>query len=118
MPSKDWSGRDVKQRASDVIDAIEAIRTFTKGLSQTRYLSDRKTQSAVERELLAISEACEKILDMDETVEERFPAVPWRNIRGIGNLIRHEYGRIDPVIIWNTISASDLDVLAETAKTF
>ncbi len=42
-----------------------------------------------------------KILDMDESVVARFPAVPWASIR------------VDATIIWETIAGDDLKTLAE-----
>lgn len=106
----------MQQRARDIIDALHAIRSYIAGMSQAQYLSDRKTQSAVERELLTIAEACAKILAMDDSVESSFPTVAWRAIRGMGNIIRHEYGRVDPSIVWNTVTAGDLDALAKAVE--
>lgn len=57
MPSEQWSGRDPRQRMRDVIDAIYAIAPYIKGYDESAYVADRKTQSAVERELLIVSEA-------------------------------------------------------------
>lgn len=57
------------------------------------YCKDLKTQAAVERKLLVISEAA--IL---------CPGVPWRDIRGIGNWLRHQYDCVNSEDIWNTIS--------------
>lgn len=34
---------------------------------------------------------------------ERYPAVPWRAIRGMRNLVAHDDGRIDHMILWNTL---------------
>lgn len=31
------------------------------------------------------------------------PGIPWRNVRGLGNHLRHGYGGIDTVRIWYTI---------------
>jgi uncharacterized protein with HEPN domain len=31
------------------------------------------------------------------------PDQPWRNIRGLGNWLRHQYDSVDREIIWNTI---------------
>lgn len=112
MSSKEWSGSDLHKRARDVADAVTAIHSYVKGMSRAKYLSDRKTQSAAERELLTVAEAVAKILEMDDTVEGRFPLVPWRSIRGMGN-IRHEYESVDPAIVWNTITGDDLDALAD-----
>lgn len=116
MPSDHWSGRDMQQRARDILDALQAIRSYINGMTQAQYLSDRKTQSAVERELLTIAEACGKILAMDDSVESRFSTVAWRDIRGMGNIIRLEYGRVDPSIVWDTITGGDLDALAKAVQ--
>ena len=35
--------------------------------------------------------------------EELCPAIPWPQLRAIGNLLRHEYDRIDAVRVWLTI---------------
>ena len=32
------------------------------------------------------------------------PGLPWHNIRGIGNWLRHEYHRVDTTTIWNTVT--------------
>jgi uncharacterized protein with HEPN domain len=29
------------------------------------------------------------------------PEVPWPKIHGLGNLLRHEYRRIDPEVLWS-----------------
>lgn len=86
-------------------------------MTRQQFMADRKTQSAVERELLTIAEACAKFLAEDETIESRFPDVTWRSIRGMGNIIRHEYGRVDPDIVWSTITGPDLQTLAEAIRT-
>jgi hypothetical protein len=46
--------------------------------------------AAVERHLQKISEAAVRLSDHAEIL---CPGVPWRNIRGIGNFLRHEYDR-------------------------
>ncbi|MGZ3563618.1 MAG: HepT-like ribonuclease domain-containing protein [Vulcanimicrobiaceae bacterium] len=128
MPSERWHGRNLEQRAQDVLDSIQAIADFVEGVTEVSFLKDRKTQSAVERELLIISEACTRIREIEERaevpeekrLERRFPNVPWAAIRGIGNILRHEYGRVDPRTIWNTVSdGGDLgDLRAAMSKAF
>ena len=83
------------------------------------FFADQKTKSAVERELLTISEACRAIHALEEAqgiapkdrLETRYPRVPWREIRGIGNILRHEYGRVDLEVVWSTIGSDDLSRL-------
>lgn len=38
------------------------------------------------------------------------PGIPWRSIRGMGNILRHEYHRIADDVIWN-VAAHDLPAL-------
>jgi uncharacterized protein with HEPN domain len=116
MSSKRWSGKEPAQRATDILEAIGFIRTYIKGVSFEQFTQDRKTQSAVERELLRIAEAAGKLLLIDETIEHRFPGVAWHHIRGIGNVLRHEYGRVDPSAVWDTITGPDLSNLEKAAS--
>lgn len=60
-----------------------------------------------------IAEACTKLLEMQidrdrERLEVRFPSIPWHKIRGFGNRLRHEYGRIEIENVWATATGSDL----------
>jgi uncharacterized protein with HEPN domain len=63
------------------------------------FRADRKTISAVERKLQIISEGA---IRLGPYAEEYCPGLPWRDIRGIGNWLRHEYFRIDVATIWKT----------------
>ena len=44
-----------------------------------------------------ISEASRSIPEEMKTLE---PDVPWREIAGIGNVLRHDYGVVKPDILW------------------
>lgn len=119
MPSNKWSGKSIATRAADIRAAIARLHEYVAGLNQEQFFNDQKTQSAVERELLTISEACSKIAELESAQDvapkhrlaTRFPAVPWSEIRGVGNILRHEYGRVDPDIVWSTITGDDLENL-------
>jgi uncharacterized protein with HEPN domain len=39
-------------------------------------------------------------------MKARFPDQPWPEISAMGNLLRHEYGRIDDLIIWKIATRS------------
>ena len=61
---------------------------------------DRKTKSAVERELQIISEAAFRLGEDAGTIA---PGPDWKNLRGMGNILRHSYHRLDDRIIWDTV---------------
>ncbi len=92
MPSK-----DPIQRFIDILENIALIEEFTKGMDLAAFLDDIKTRNATERCLERISEAAKKL---GELAEEQCPAVPWPNLRGLGNFLRHEYDRVDPGRVW------------------
>ena len=71
------------------------------------FRQDPKTIAAVERKLQVISEAAVRL---GERAEALCPGLPWRDIRGIGNWLRHQYDRVDIETIWNTL-ATDLPPL-------
>lgn len=92
MPSK-----DVAQRFEDILENIILIEEFTGGMDAKKFLEDSKTRNATERCMERISEAARKLGD----VAEHFcPAVPWANVRALGNFLRHEYDRVDPDRVW------------------
>jgi len=83
------------------------IEQFTAGMDFEAFCSDPMAVAAVERKLQIISEAAIRLADEAERV---CPGVPWRDIRGIGNQLRHAYERIDLATIWNTVT-DDLPAL-------
>jgi uncharacterized protein with HEPN domain len=101
---------DARSNLADILEAILAIDRFVEGMDLDAYSQDERTHAAVERKLLVISEAAIRLKDTAETL---CPEVPWRDIRGIGNWLRHQYDRIDLETIWNTIQV-DLPPLRAT----
>lgn len=84
----------------DIAEAIEQIEKFTHGMDFEVFRTDAKTVAAVERKLQIISEAAVRLGDRAERL---CPGLPWPDIRGIGNWLRHRYDRVDLEIIWQTI---------------
>jgi uncharacterized protein with HEPN domain len=86
---------------TDILDAIIAIEQFTQDMDLDSFRQDPKTIAAVERKLQVISEAAVRL---GEQAEALCPGLPWRDIRGIGNWLRHQYDRVDLEAIWNTLT--------------
>jgi uncharacterized protein with HEPN domain len=86
-----------KKYLSDILQAIELIESFTSGIKDfENYLSDLKTQSAVERQLGIIGEAVNKY----ENLLPNFPILNARKIVGFRNRLIHAYDAIDQTIVW------------------
>jgi uncharacterized protein with HEPN domain len=61
-----------------ILDALDDIRSFTSD-GRVAFMADRKTQSAVVRQLEIIGEA---VKNLSATLTARESAVPWRQIAG------------------------------------
>lgn len=40
---------------------------------------------------------------MPEKELERYPEIPWRSVKAMGNILRHEYHHLDDKIIWDVV---------------
>jgi uncharacterized protein with HEPN domain len=103
---------DFRSHLADILEAFEAIQRFISGMEFESFKSDEKTLAAVERKLLIVSEAARRL---GEDADKLCPGIPWNNIRGIGNWLRHQYDRIDPAVLWETVQR-DLPPLKAAVK--
>lgn len=65
----------------------------------------------MERCLERISEAAKKL---GPEAESLCPEISWSKIRGLGNLLRHEYDHVESLRIWYAVQ-DDLPVLKAAA---
>lgn len=90
-----------KKYLSDVIMAIDLINEFTIGVTNFNiYENDRKTQSAVERQLAIIGEALNRLKQNDPTIQIEND----KQIIGFRNKLVHAYDSIDNSIVWAIIN--------------
>jgi len=101
---------------SDILMAIELIEDYTKGISDFNvYESDRKTQSAVERQLVIIGESLNKFKKIEPETEIQND----KQIVGFRNRLVHAYDSIDNSIVWVILSRyleplkSEIEVLSK-----
>jgi uncharacterized protein with HEPN domain len=91
---------DTDAALRDILEAILSVERFVNETHFEEFLWDEKTRSAVERKLLIISEAA---IRLGDKAEQLCPGIPWRDVRGIGNWLRHQYDRVDVETVWNTV---------------
>ena len=73
MPPRDW-----KLRIKDILDGIDSIHEYTKGMEYKAFVADRKTVDAVIQNLSVIGEAASHIPD---DVISAHSDIPWRDMR-------------------------------------
>jgi uncharacterized protein with HEPN domain len=83
-----------------MVDAIDGIEDTVAEASYAEYVRTWTMRRAVERGIEIVSEASRHIPD---ELKQRYPHIYWREISAIGNLLRHEYGRVEDRIIWRVV---------------
>lgn len=88
-------------RLLHIRDEIDELQSHIRGVGFDDFAANYLLLRATERAILIISEAVRTLAD---TMTANFPDIPWQAIRGIGNIIRHEYERVDPRVLWDVIT--------------
>lgn len=95
MPS-----RSLSNRIRDILNAIDEIQGFTEGMTLQNFQADPRTVKAVLYNMAIIGEAAR---NLPPEVEELYPEIPWLDVRGIRNVVIHEYFQVNLEIVWQTI---------------
>lgn len=109
MPSS-----DPQRRVKDILNAVARIRAYTADIGGIDALmrDEFLHRDGVERQLLIIAEAAVKLRGQVEAAE---PGIDWDAIRGMGNVIRHNYDGIDDTVIQHVL-AEELTRLNEACS--
>jgi uncharacterized protein with HEPN domain len=62
--------------------------------------TDKRKRWLVERGIEILSEASRHLPD---DIKARHQDIPWRQIAGIGNILRHDYERIAHDVLWRIV---------------
>ena len=106
------ASRNPRARLLHIRDEIEGIATTVKDLSFEQYQDSYVHRRAVERAAQIISEAARAL---PQELLRRHGEAPWASIIAIGNVLRHEYQRIDDRRIWE-IATAHLPALAPVVR--
>jgi uncharacterized protein with HEPN domain len=90
----------------DIAEAAEAIRLFLTRLDSSGrqgFIDDDLVRSAVLQKLSVIGEAAARV---SEETRAAHPEIPWRQARGMRNLLVHAYFSVDWEIVWTTAGES------------
>lgn len=85
---------------NDIIGAIEKAEAFSCGMTIDEFLADEKTLYATVRAIEIIGEASKHV---PESVRDRYPDLPWKQMSGMRDKLIHAYFGVDATVIWKTI---------------
>jgi uncharacterized protein with HEPN domain len=104
--------RTLIPRLTDIVEAIERIRSILRDTSLEAFEVDWQRQWLVERGVLIVSEASRHLGD---ELKARHPEIPWSKVAGIGNVLRHSYENVAAPIMWK-LAQADLPILEEVCQ--
>lgn len=107
MPPRDW-----KFRIEDILECIEKIETYTEGMDFNTFKQSNITIDAVLRNIEIIGEAANHIPDKIATWA---PEIPWKRIRGMRNILAHQYFGANIDTVWITVT-ENIPPLVEPLK--
>ena len=85
---------------NDILESIENINEFSRGLSEKGFMNDKLIQSAVIRQIEIIGEAVKHI--SNET-RKKYPEIEWKDIAGIRDIFIHGYFQVDLEKVWDIV---------------
>jgi uncharacterized protein with HEPN domain len=89
-------------RLLHIRDEIDGLGAALQGVTFIDYQESYTLRRAAERAVQIISEAAKAL---PTELLDRHPAAPWSAIIGIGNILRHEYQRIEDRRVWEIVTA-------------
>ncbi|MBF0167166.1 MAG: DUF86 domain-containing protein [Alphaproteobacteria bacterium] len=95
MTIKDW-----RVRLADMVEAVERVRRYIKGMDRDAFCEDERTQDAVARNLEIMGEA---VRGLPQEVTQRYPDVPWSKLSEMRNILVHEYHAVASELLWRTL---------------
>ncbi len=88
---------DIRQSGRHILNDVA-------GLTFTVFIRNRLVRQAVERNFEIVGEATRRLVDADlETAEQ---IENYRDAIGLRNVIIHNYDRVDPAALWETIETT------------
>ena len=92
--------REFRHAIDDMKGAIAGIQDASAGKTLSDYTADWLLKHGIQRGIGIISEASRAPPDDIIALQ---PDIPWRNIRAIGNVLRHDCFGLSDEIIWRVV---------------
>ena len=93
--------RDYGGYLQDMIDSVNDVEAFTRGMAFGDFTKDRKTVNAVVRSIEVIGGATKNI---PKSIRDKYPLLPWKKMAGMRDRMIHEYFAVDLEILWKVVN--------------
>lgn len=98
----------------DILDSARLIQNHLAGQTMETFKADVKTQDAVIRRFEIIGEAARHL---SPEAQQALPEVPWKLVRGMRNILIHDYDDVDLDEVWET-AQNDLNGMIQAVERY
>ena len=84
----------------DMLEAASQVIEFTQGATLAEYSENPMLHLAVERAIEIIGEAANRV---SPSFQQAHPEIPWRKIVDQRNVLVHDYGAVEHILIWDLV---------------
>ena len=89
------------QRIDHMLGFVRRCRQIIEGIDSSAYLASLGLQEQVELNMLHLGEVAARISD---DIKESHPEIPWHEMVGMRNILVHEYFRVKPIVLFETVT--------------
>ena len=87
-----------RQYLEDMLEYISYLESFH--VDSPEALEDIKTQLAVRKSYEVLGEIIKRL---PETVLQKQPHIPWKEVKGMRDILIHRYDDIDLTLLWDAL---------------
>ncbi len=84
----------------DILESARLAVSYLQGIPKEDFLGSVQLQDAVIRRVEIIGEAA---AHLSEETKASFPNLPWQDMTDMRNFLIHQYGDVDPQVVWDTV---------------
>ena len=96
MPPNDYALNEIQDMLTYARHALDILARHEPPQSAP----SMEANLAMERALEIVGEAARRVTP---EIHKMYPQIPWHRIVGMRNILAHDYGSIEPKIVWQTV---------------
>lgn len=100
------------ERVEHMLDVADSLLQIASSATAEQYAASVEKQFAVKFAFVMLGEDAAQI---SQTARERFPDIPWRVMRGMRNIVVHDYCKTEESVIWATAVGDVRDLRSKLA---
>ena len=102
-------------RLRDILEAARLIGSYVKDTTEADFHANKQKQDAVLRRIEIIGEAAAHVT---EVTRRAVPELAFRKMRGMRNIVAHDYANVDLHIVWEVATLFMPKICAVLEKFF